>query len=251
MAISVQDIITQTESALDAEGFERYQFVQDYMPAINYAKDWMVSAFNRVFAENKRSEEILRELVRARVFVTSEYSRVAINPTDTDDELWSVLAVYPKIQYMGSIINPTTTGQSTYCPNASYLRSYKSAKRLTLEQININRRNPFVSGNEVEICDETMEYAYTAFSDYNNGYETTPAWELEIFPSVEREPVAIVYLAYPQPVTAITDTLPFPVSLTNLVVTQVLDWISYKQGDNTNLKGVTDQDLNLLMKLMG
>lgn len=253
MAIAVVDIIRRIESALDAEGFERYQFEEDFRPAINYAKDWLVSAFNRIFAENKRTEEVLRELVRARVFITSEFSRVAINPSHTLDELWSILGVYPKIEYHGTLrsINPGTRGISLHCPNASYIRSYKSAKRLTLEQININRRNPFVVGNEVDICEETMEYAYTAFCDYNGGYSTTPDWELEIFPSVVNEPVAIVYIAYPEEIVNETDVLPFPESLTNLVVNKSLDWIAYKQGDGTNLKGVTAEDLNVLIKLTG
>lgn len=252
MPIRVVDIIDRVESALDAEGFDRYTFDNDYRPAINYAKEWVVSAFNRAFSDNKLTEESLRELVRVRIWITSSYSRIVYNSTDTGDELWSVFAVYPEIDYTGDlvVIPSGTITESIYCPDASYLKSYRSAKRGTLEQVNINRRNPFFAGNEVDICDETRGYLYTFAVNYNGSYTTNPTHELEVYPLIAKEPVALAYLAFPVDVVLQTDTIPFPETLINLIVNKCLEWISYKQGDNTNLKTITEKDINTLVKLM-
>ena len=249
MPIAVQTIVDRCASALDAEGFERYQFDLDYMPAINYAKEWIVSAFNKAFSDTKLSEESLRELVKVRVFRASIYSRINFNATTTGDNIWSVFAVYPEIEYSGVLgAVPTTT--SVYCPLASYTKSYKSAKRGTLEEVNQNRLNPFMAGNEVNVCAETRDYLYTFAADYNGSYTSNPTHELEIYPSVSTQAVAIAYLAFPEDVTDITDTIPFPETLTNLIVNKSLEWISYKQGDNTTLKMVSDEDVRTLVSLM-
>ena len=251
MPILVSDIVSRCESALDAEGFERYLFDNDFAPAINYAKEWVVAAFNKAFADNKLSEESMRELVKIRVFITSPYSRINFNPAILGDNIWSVFAVYPEITYSGTLTVPDYTKFiSTFCPNASYTSSYKSAKRGTLEEVNQNRRNPFMAGNEVNTCEETRDYLYTFGVDYNGSYTSNPTEELEIYPALNRQPVAIAYLAFPDDIDDITDTIPFPETLTNLMVNKALEWISYKQGDNTTLKMVSDEDVRTLVSLM-
>jgi hypothetical protein len=250
MPILVQDIVDRCESALDAEGFQRYTFDNDFLPAINYAKEWLVSAFNRAFADTKLSEESLRELVKVRVWIASPYSRITYNDTTVGDKLWSIFAVYPKITYAGTLAAAPAGSVSVYCPNASYIKSYKSAKRGTLEEVNQNRLNPFAAGNEVNLCGETTDYLYTFAVDYNGAYTSTPAHELEVYPSVALEPVALAYLAFPTDIDDETDYLPFPETMTNLVVNKALEWISYKQGDNTTLKMVSDEDVKTLVGLM-
>lgn len=245
MAIQVPTIITQVESALDATGFDRYTWEDDFKPAINYSKDWLVSAFNRVFAKDKKSEETLRELIYVDVIRTNNLSRILLSETQTQTgrNLWSIKAIYPKIDYVGTLTDQTDLSVSMYSENAIYENSYKSASRKTLEQINANRHNPFSAGNNLELCEDYLDYAYVMFENY-----------VQIYPAIPNEDVGFVYLAYPSDVSGNTpedaDPLPFPELLTNLIVNKVLDWIAYKQGDNTNLKGVTDQDVQMLMNLM-
>lgn len=257
MPILATDIIDRMESALDAEGFERYTFDNDYRQAINYAKEWMVVLFNAAFSEKKVSEENLRELIKVRIWRTSMFSRIALDEAVIGDRIWTIAAVYPEITYNG-VVPAAVVGNtaSVFCPNANYLRSYKSAKRLTLEEVNLNRRNPYAYGNEVTTCDELREYAYLFPADYNvvgpgrSGYFSTPAWEIEILPSFPLDLTAIAYLKYPEDITLVTDSIPFPAALTNMLVDKSLEWISYKQGDSTNLKGVTQQDIVTMAKLM-
>jgi hypothetical protein len=61
--IPVQTIVDRVTSILDAEGSDRYLFDQDFKPAINLTKDWVVAVFNKAFADKKLSEENLKELV--------------------------------------------------------------------------------------------------------------------------------------------------------------------------------------------
>jgi len=251
--IPVQTIVDRISSALDAEGFSRYNFDDDFAPAINSAQEWLVSAYSRVFNENKFSEENLKELIRIRMWVTSTYSRVAINETELGASVWSIVAVYPeltsRVGYTGTLATSDDVEKSAYCPSASYLKSYKSAKRTTLEKVNVNRNNPFAQGNEIDTCADTKEYSYLLFVDYSGAYTPSPLWELEILPNVGLEPVAIAYLEQPTEITLITDSLQFPPSITNLVVDKSLEFISRKQGDNTTLKDVSSEDVSVLMQL--
>ena len=93
--IAVSEIVSRINAALDAEGSGRYTFSRDFQPAINYAIEFYVSVFNSAFGDNKLSEENLRELVRTRIWQTSEDSRVFFNTDDTVEEVWSILAVMP------------------------------------------------------------------------------------------------------------------------------------------------------------
>lgn len=250
MAILVQTIIDRASSALDAEDFNRYDFENDFAPAINYAQEWLVSAYSRVFNENKFSEENLKELLRIRVWKTSIFSRVSMNIVDLGEDVWSIVAVYPEIEYDGTTIPAQPNNKlSVYCKDLSYKKSYKSAKRSTLEKVNINRENPFAHGNEVDVCAGTRTYSYVLFVDYSGSYTASPIWELEIQPNIGQELVAISYLAQPPAITLITESLPFPASLTNILTDKVLEFISRKQGDNTNLKGISDKELAQLLNL--
>jgi len=250
MAINVTTIVEQCQSALDAEGFERYEFNEDYRPAINHAVDWMVAVFNSVFSQNKLSEETLRELIRMRIFITSTYSRVHFAQADLGETIWSIVAVYPKPEYVGALVAQPNTEISVHCPLASYVKSYYSAKRTTLEKVNHDRRNPFAHGNEIDDCEETITYTYIFGVDYTGAYQVPTVHELEVQRAIPNEAIAISYLAHPQRVALVTDTIPFPEALTNMLVNKALDYISWKQGDGTNLKGVTDRDTKELITLM-
>jgi hypothetical protein len=168
--IYVSEIISRIESALDAEGSERYLFSTDYKPAINYAQEWLVSLFNSVFSTNKLSEESLKELMKVSVFRTSNYSRVCMNTTDLGCNVWSLISVYVDIEYVLNGSLPATSTDSKYISNASYLSANYQAKRTTLEKTIKNKLNPFEAGNEVVLCEGLLEYAYVNFSDYTGGY---------------------------------------------------------------------------------
>jgi len=251
MAIQVQEIVDRCNMMLDAENSDRYLYEQDYRPAINSAIQYVVSAFNSAFEQNKLSPESLKELVRTRVWQASTYSRVAFDATIVGDNLWSVLAVYPKCTTIPT--SPTIAAaadESVYRSDVSFRDSNYSCHRMTSEGWTQRNLNPFVPGSSLITCDDLVTYAYLDPCDYTGGYTlTNNEFEFEISPSVAGELVAIRYLKLPVETTAIGDTIEFPQSLTNMIVDKTLYYISVKQGE-IPLYTATERELNNLINLM-
>ena len=249
--IVTQDIVTRLNASLDAEGSDRYTFDQDFAPAINSSIEWLVSVFNRVFADRKYSEENLRELIRVRVWATSEFSRFAFNPTETGDQLWSIIKIMPKpIVHPGTAIPPTSEPfESTFFGQTAFISGKYSAERLTTEQWEENIDNIFEAGNTT-LSGSLIRYAYKSPVDYTTSAYTPGGSEIEIRPTLNRELIAMEYLSYPNPVSDISDNISLPSSLINLIFEKALNFISYKQGDRTNLYSVTEKDVQALIQLL-
>ena len=62
--------------------------------------------------------------------------------------------------------------------------------------------------------------------------------------------VGIEYAARPAEITLITNNISFPVSLIGLFYEKTLNYIARKQGDNTTIAGVTNADIQLLLKAL-
>lgn len=250
--ITVSDLIVRIQSALDAEGSDRYRFDRDHRPAINYSVEFLISLFNAAFAEKKLSEENLRELVRTRIWQTSKYSRIYFDPADTQGEIWSIIRVAPEPLTDPSIsplVNPMPEN-SMFVPNVLFVRSEWAANRLTAEEWNDGVKNIFMPGNTI-LTNEFKEYAYQNFIGSKPG--NTPANsrpEIEIRPYLDNQFVAVTYLVYPTPIVLETDEIMLPKSLTNFMVDECLNFISLKQGDGTNLYSITREKIANLVSLM-
>ena len=248
--ILVSDIVSKITSAIDSEDSDRYLFQQDFLPAINYAIEYSVSVFNSIFAKDKLSEEVLKEIMRVRCFQATHYSRVAMDETIIGDKLWSIVSVMPKCTYVGTGVSGSIVTETIYLPNVSFLSSNYYAKRLTREQWGEKNKNPFMAGNPYTICSDLIEYAWTNFADYTGGYTLTNSqFEIEISPAVANQVVAISYLKKPTTIAAITDTLDFPEIMNNFIVSSALKFLSFKQNDNSTLYSVSDRDEQTLTKL--
>lgn len=249
--ILIQTLVNRIASALDAENSDRYTFDRDYKYAINYASEYAVMLFNSIFAQKKYTSESLRELNRTLVFQTSQYSRVAFDSSVLGFPVWTIVGVYPEPEIKFAGVLPTApSDSSTYLSTASYIKSYFSCKRLTHEEANSNRLNPFMPGNEISTCSDLKEYGYIDFSDYTNGYNLLGnKFEIEVVPEIPMEAVAVSVLKYPSQATLITGSIEFPESMTSFLVDNALKFISFKQGDNTNLYTTTQVDINNLAKL--
>ena len=247
--IPVQTIVDRVTSILDAEGSDRYLFDQDFKPAINLTKDWVVAVFNKAFADKKLSEENLKELVKTKIWTTSTFSRVHIDPSVVN--VWSILGIKPKPTVYPAASTPTVgvnPDTSTLELDVSYISSDFSARRLTVEEWNENKNNVFEAGNNI-LTTSFTEYAYLNQGDYSSTNYTTTG-EIEIRPNIPTEFIAITYLRYPSDITVIGDSIEFPQTLTDLIVNKVLNYISFKQGDQTNLFSVSGAEVATLVKLM-
>lgn len=247
--IPVQTIVNRVTSILDAEGSDRYLFDQDFKPAINLTKDWIVAVFHKAFADKKLSEENLKELIKTNIWSTSTFSRVDIDPAEAN--VWSILAVMPKPTVHPSISTPTVVvdpEDSNFEAGVSYIESDFSAKRLTIEEWNENADNFFEAGNKITSISFT-EYSYLSQGDYSSTAYASIR-ELEVRPRIPNEFLAITYLKYPTNITLISDNLQFPETLTDLIVQKTANYISFKQGDRTSLFTVSSSEINTLVNLM-
>lgn len=246
---------SQIRAALDAEGSDRYRDDRDIIPAINFAIKFLTSIINRALGQNKISEEAFEELIYTRIFQANVYSRVYFNPVTLGHSLWSILGVYPKPVVIPTSVVPSVLGDaadSIYITTASFNYSNYSAKRLTAEQWNLGRQNPFVAGNVIVTCTDLIEYAYrTYMNSTSSGYTPDVTREIEIRPSVGGEFVGIEYLKVPTVITAIGNSIEFPSSMENLLVEKALHFISIKEiNAEPPLIQVTDRDVNQLLSLM-
>ena len=143
---------------------------------------------------------------------------------------------------------------SLYRPELIHITSNYDCKRLTSEEWIQTKRNPFAAGNEVET--NHVEYAYISHIDHTT-YKNTPLHvyrdyyaginEIEIRPVLNRELVTVIYVKTPVLVDALTDNIEFPETVTNLLYEKAMQFVSFKQGDNTNIYSVTNSDIQALI----
>lgn len=249
--IQAQTIVTICNAELDAEGSDRYLWELDFRPMINNAKEWIVGLFNNAFAQNKLSEENLRELTRSGVWSASNLSRIEVDSTTLGHQLWTIIGVYPQCSYSPStpVIAANNTDTAIYYPLKRMLIGRHSAKRATFEEIANSKTNPFAAGSDYFTCDDLVSYAYTNFMLYKSEGTSADNAEIEVFPSIAGQQCGIAYLKYPDNVVNITDYLEFPASLTNIFVQKVLNLIAIKEGEQT-LRQNTEQELVQLVQAM-
>lgn len=239
-------------SALDAVDSDRYLFDPYLKDAINGAVEDVVTLLDYAFGENKLAPEKLVDLTKVKIFKTNSYSRFAFKTSEVGHEYWTVLAIYPDpvVNKKSNPQNPSTpTSVSSYCPDISFISGGKAAKRLTLEQWTDNEDNAFMPGNMM-LKGASKEYAYLDAADFSSstytGNSGTPEWSIR--PDVPCKYIALAYLKRPDTVTAITDNLEFPKSMTDLIVDLALQKITYKQGQGgAPLYAVTTQNVNRLI----
>ena len=250
--IAVQTIVDRAVASLDAEGSDRYTFERDFKPAINSSVEWIVAVFNAAFADKKLSEENLEELIKVRIWQASAFSRIHFDEPTVGDDRWSILkvALEPVVHPEEAPPALPSPVDSIYRNDLSFISSpVPSAKRLTMEQWDEKDDNIFSAGNGA-FKNQLRSYAYLNPTDYRStGYAAKGA-EIEISPSVAEQFVAIAYIKYPTQISLITDNIEFPKVLIDMIFQKALNFISYKQGDQTNLYTVTQQDINTLAQLM-
>jgi hypothetical protein len=251
--IQVQELRNQLAFALDAEGSDHYIDELDYIPAINASVKWLTNVINSAVGEDKMSEEFFRDLTFSGVFRTDDCSRVSLNVFPSD--VWSILAVYvnPKTRDIDGQTPPVTSDDtiSYFLNNLFHKSSDISCKRLSIEEWATSKPNPFEDGYDGDsICDELKRYAYLNPINYKNTNTGNSAKSLEIRPDIINDNVTIFWVKKPSVVTAITDEIEFPDSVFQLLFNKALNYISYKQGDETSIYSVTEKDIALLLTVI-
>ena len=250
MAIPAQDIADQLRFYLDAEDAEHYDDDKDIIPAINAAVEWLVAVINANLGEKKLGEEIFRDLSEVRVFQTSIDSRVSLDVFP--NEPWTILAVYTTITTKTTGLAPTARiddKESIFMKDLYHVSSNTSLKRLTIEEWATNKDNPLEEGYDgSSICDALKKGAYLDPFDYASGSSVPMIQETEIRPAISKTNVSIFYVKRPVVITALGQSVDFPSSVKTLLADKALQYIAFKQGDQTNAWTVAQQDINLLIQ---
>jgi len=240
-------------AALDAEGSDFFRDTQDIMPALNYGIDFLMMAVNQIRETNKVSNEVFKELRYNRIYQTSKFSRITI-----DNSVFSIDAVVPL-----PITNPLWTKQANSTPEKSILlnsyifveSNFDSCGRLTSEEWQTNRFNPFAPGAEykdyvdlkpTDTC--SIKFGYQDALNYQNA--NLDIFEIEVRPKLVEKPVAIVYVKNHPRITSTSDNIYFSNNIVNFIVQNALNYISYQQGDNTTLWNVSEQDRIALLNFV-
>ena len=251
--ISAQELRNQLAFALDAENSDHYLDSLDYIPAINASVKWLTNIVNAAYGQDKLGEEFFRDLAYSGVFQTTNTSRVSLNVFP--NEVWTILGIYanPKTSDISGV-PPTPTPDLTksyFLANKLHISSYDSCKRLNVEEWATNASNPFEAGYDGDqICDALKLYAYLAPFNYNNDNVGSIAAELEIRPTISNKQVTVFWAKKPTIITSLSQNIEFPNSVFQLLFDKALSYISYKQGDQTNLYGVTAQDIQQLLTIL-
>jgi len=245
---------------LDAEGSERYLDVQDYVPAINSAISRAMTAIGWSIANRKGSEEALRDLTYVRIFQTNSEGGVSIGDTATllllGHSIWNVLGVYAQpetVQQQTLIAAPNY--KSLYRKDLAWSGSGSPVERVTLEEVPVLRNNAFLSGNEVLASNpKRVTFAYYIVGDASSDGYPSSTGEIRVLPKsvTSKSLVAISYLAQPTELNAnnyANAQIEFPQSMKRTLADWALQYISWKQGDGTNLQANAMRDAQELFQL--
>lgn len=244
--ITAQSIFDNLRSKLDAEGSDYYRDDVDLIPATNSAVKWLVSVINAAYAQRKVTEEIFVDLAKVRVYQPNSFSRVQL-PLD----LWTILGVFTQIvtHPASPTLHSLAASVSEERGDISFISSLKSASRLTIEEWNQSTKNPFKAGNSIQTISELIEYAYLAAFDFSSD-DYTGLKEITIKPSCANSFIAIAMAMNPTDITSAADNVEFPEQARMLIEEKALQYIAYKQGDQTNLFTVTERDIMNLSNIM-
>mgnify|MGYP003625340225 FL=1 len=169
--------------------------------------------------------------------------------------MWSILAIYinPETREIPGQVAPLTPNDndSYFINNLLHKSSFISCKRLSIEEWATSRPNPFEDGYDGnQICDELKRYAYLNPINYENTNVRVTAKELEVRPSVNNDNLTVFWVKKPGTIDTLADNIEYPESVFQLLFNKSLNYISYKQGDNTTIHSVTDKDIALLLNVI-
>lgn len=248
--ITVQSVVDEMTSALDAEGTDHYRFDLDFKPAITHAIGWVTSVIDSIMGEKKLSEEFFRDLSFAKVFQTNAYSRWVMDENNLGHKVWTIFAVHPNPGVVGNntSILPLADAESRYRSDLSPTKMFNFATRLNAEEWAGGAYNPFIDGHVVGDNEPALSWAYINWSNYGGGY-TNPEGgeELEVRPNMNNKFVAVRYARTHPDITVIGDNILFPEPVSELIVNSALMFLSRKQGDNTTMGAESEKELKSLI----
>lgn len=222
--ILASDLIQDMRAAVDAEDTTYYRNSADYFPAINKAVRSVVSLMDKVLSSSRLSDDALREI--SKFMVKDANEGAVLIPVKDMQNVWAVTLVSP---------NPTLD-------QAGVLVDFdKSAERVSLEEWAKASGNPFASGNSV-VTGDFASYGYIT-------YATNTGTVIKVRPKDSVTKILVGYLEVVKDVNLESDIIALPKSLYSMVLEKALWFLSYKQGDQTNLAQMSNTEISNLTNL--
>ena len=276
--ILVSDIVATLVSRLDAQGSDYYNFTDNFKPAINESVSFIVSLIDYAVEQNKFTTEVLYPLQKALVVQLSRYSRFTFD----DKKIWAIRSINPLPK---TEVNPDVQQVvqirdyvSIERPDLIHISTNYFCQRLTKEEWEANAQNPFKPGNIVMKCSTLQEGSndkgnivmkFSTLQEGSNynvrfGYlnphnygtllegegEDETANEIEIRPYIPKKLCTLFYVARPTAIDSESDEIGLHFKLYNFLVEKCLQYISYQQGDNTNIFSLSTKEINNIVTIL-
>lgn len=234
MSILVSDLWNDMRATLGVLGTQRYIFETNGAPAINDGLRQFNAYVYSLFAEKKGSEELLREITMTRVFQTNSMSGVVLLESELGHKVWTVNAVYPT-----PVLNPPTAqaipipeDQSQYRPDVAMRRpGPHRCTRVTLEQVPDTEQSKLMPGSEKMANSLMKSYAYYIVGDRSDNTYASGVEVVVLPESINRQKLVVIsYMKGVDPISQLTDTIPYPPSAFKLLKEMALNEISIRQG---------------------
>lgn len=252
--ILVSDLVLGIKrNGLDADGSDHYNNERNYFPAINSAIRWVIAVAQYAIGQKRLSEEHFGELSSAQVYQTTTYSRIQL------EDVWGILAVYAlptcivKETGASASISSNTNKQfaSLKRTDLMHISSNYPCKRLTIEEWSSNIGNPYFPGNTIVTSGDLLEHAYLTPFDYThttvaNNITTYYRNFIELRPVQNEKLVTVFQLNVPSDVSSESDGILFNKALFGILVQKATQYVSYQQGDNTDIWNISKNDVDQL-----
>jgi hypothetical protein len=232
-------LVSDLEFLVDDENSERYSFANDYMPALNMAVRYIMSAFDKAFERGVLAPSIFNELLTA----------VLVSPTAIPNEdavklaLTSVFIVQEKLwRIVGVDPDPVISGTTDYVTAGARL-----AKFIPLINSGGATEDPFAPGYAGLASDLDL-FTYTQINtiDPDGG----AAQYLVVRPAPTNTKVGIIHLRTPTKISAVDSEVEFPPVLHQPVVMKAYQYLMIQAGrEASTALQVSDKDVKELTAL--
>ena len=235
--ILASDLQADLQFLIDDENSDRYDFDNDYKPAINLAVRYIMSAFDKAFERGSLSPTIFNELLTGLIFSTGTVlgeDAVKIGLTSSlivTEKLWRIVGVDP---------TPIVSGSEYVMAGA------RLAKFIPLIDSGGANEDPFEPGYS-GVSDDLNAYSFTHINtiDPDGG----AAQYLVVRPAPPGD-VGVIHLRTPSKVTAVDSTVEFPYALYQPVLMKAYQYMLFQAGKQPmqNIQ-VSDKEVKELVSI--
>ena len=229
--ILASDLQTDLEFLVDDENSARYDFANDYQPAINAAVRYIMSAFDKAFDEGTLSPTVFAELLFGDIITPTSITGISASKlVVTVSGIWRLVGV-----------DPVPIVEST-----DYIAPAKGmAKFMPFDQWGNVEEDPFEAGS-TQPADLT-QYSYTQINIVDPG--GTPARHIIVRPAIPGNG-AVVYLRTPTKVIATDTEFEFPYVLYQPVLMKAYQYLMIQGGPEAQAAWqISDKDVKELVAL--